>query len=403
MNSRERVLATLDHKEPDRVPIGEWGIDHDTVEKVIGHETYWRARAKTTLALWAGKRDEVVESCKKDLVELIEKLDQDLVPVHLVPPKNTTSKEVRQIDGETWEDEQGYIYKYTLSNDAILCINGPSQKIFQSKEEVVRYFETEYVPSSGFILREKDKDGYKFELEDESHLELVRYVVEKLGGKKFIFARDFTEFELPIGRGQEDFFMAIAMYPDVVKELFDLVTDLNIAKAKIFIDEGVDAIMPGGDFSSSCGPMVSPGVIRNIFLPGMKKLADYVHKKGVRVMSHNCGNNWEIMDILIEAEYECYQSIQSKTGDMDLKLLKEKYGDKITLWGGINIETLHDGTPDENTQDVLYALKYAAHGGGFILGTSNSVAFGSRFENYLAALETARKYGNYPLLLNLEM
>ena len=58
MNSKERVLCTLDHKEPDRVPVGEWGIDHDTVEKVIGRNTYWRNRKKATLALWEGKRDE---------------------------------------------------------------------------------------------------------------------------------------------------------------------------------------------------------------------------------------------------------------------------------------------------------------------------------------------------------
>lgn len=83
MNSKERVLKALDHEEPDRVPVGEWGIDHDTVERVIGHDTYWRARAKTTKALWAGKRHEVVQSYKEDIVELIEKLDQDLVPVHL--------------------------------------------------------------------------------------------------------------------------------------------------------------------------------------------------------------------------------------------------------------------------------------------------------------------------------
>jgi len=48
---------------------------------------------------------------------------------------------------------------------------------------------------------------------------------------------------------------------------------------------------------------------------------------------------------------------------------------------------------------VLYALKYAAPGGGFILGTSNSVCYGSRYDNYMAALETLHKYGNYPVKL----
>jgi len=169
--------------------------------------------------------------------------------------------------------------------------------------------------------------------------------------------------------------------------------------ASLFIEMGVDAIMPGGDFSDSTGPMISPENIRTLFYPGMKKLSDFVHSKGVRVMSHNCGNNWKIMDILIEAGYEAYQSIQAKTGSMDIKLLKEKYGEKITLWGGINIETLVDETVGEVRKEVLYALKYGAPGGGFILGTSNSVAYGTLYENYMTALETLHKYGNYPISL----
>ncbi len=327
MNSKERVLQTLDYKEPDRVPIGEWGIDHDTAEKVIGRDTYWRNRRKETLALWAGKRDEVVESYKKDLVELIEKLDQDLVPVHFVPPRDLQPEKIKQIDEKTWEDQGGRIFKYSAGNDAILCVSTPSIRRFQSKEEVREFFESEYAPDAGFKIKKKGQDG----------------------------------------------------------------------KAKICIDEGVDTIMPGGDFSDSNGPMVSPETIRRIFLPGMKKLSDYGHQRGVRVMSHNCGNNWKIMDILIEAGYECWQSIACKTADMDLKRLKEKYGNKIAFWGGINIETLVDGTPEENRKDVLYALKYAAPGGGFISGTSNSVCFGSKYDNYMAALETLHKYGDYPL------
>ena len=399
MNSKERVLQTLDQKEADRVPIGEWGIDHDTAEKVIGRETYWRNRKKETLALWAGKRDEVVESYKKDLVELIEKLDQDLVPVHFVPPRDLQPEKIKQTDEKTWEDQEGRIFKYSAGNDAILCVSAPATRRFQSKEEVREFFESEFIPDSEFRIKGKKQDGYEFELEDESQLELIRYVVSKLGNERFIFARGFSEFGSFITNNQEDFFLSIAMHPDLVKESFDLITELNIARAKICIDEGVDAIMPGGDFSDSNGPMVSPESIRKIFLPGMKKLSDYGHQRGVRVMSHNCGNNWKIMDILIEAGYECWQSIACKTADVDLKRLKEKYGEKMAFWGGINIETLVDGTLGENRKDVLYALKYAAPGGGFILGTSNSVCFGSKYDNYMTTLETLHKYGDYPIKL----
>ncbi len=397
MTSKERVLQTLNHKEPDRVPVGEWGIDHDTVEKVIGRETYWRNRKRETLALWAGKRNEVVESYKKDLVELIEKLGHDLVPVYFVPPKDLQPKKIKQIDEKTWKDENGAIYKYSAGNDAIYCTSHEPVRSFSGSEELREYFESEYIPASGFKIEAKTSDGYQLKLEDESRLELVRHVVDKLGKHKFIFARDLSEWHSPFGGGQENFFISIALYPELIQEFSNLIAELNIAKAKIYIDEGVDAIMPGGDFSDSNGPMVSPKSIWELFLPAMKKLSDYAHKRGARVMSHNCGNNWKIMDILLEAGYECWQSIQCKTGDMDLKRLKESYGSKISFWGGINIETLHDGTPQENKEDVLYALKHAAPVGGFILGTSNSVSYGSKYDNYMAALETVHKYGNYPI------
>lgn len=106
---------------------------------------------------------------------------------------------------------------------------------------------------------------------------------------------------------------------------------------------------------------------------------------------------WKLMDLLVAAGYEAYQSIQARTATMDLARLKREYGRAISLWGGINLETLHDGTPDDNRADVVYALRHAAPGGGFILGTSNSVSYGSRYENYRAAVDAARRFGKYPI------
>ena len=154
-----------------------------------------------------------------------------------------------------------------------MCVSTPSTRRFQSKEEVREFFASEYAPNAGFKIKKKGQDDYEFELEDKSRLELIKYVVSKLGNKRFIFARDFSEFGSFITNNQEDFFLSIATQPDLVKESFNLITELNIARAKICIDEGVDAIMPGGDFSDSHGPMVSPESIRKIFLPGMKKLS----------------------------------------------------------------------------------------------------------------------------------
>ncbi|MFH1006273.1 MAG: hypothetical protein V1800_02060 [Candidatus Latescibacterota bacterium] len=259
MTSKESVRCALDHQEPDRVPIGEWGIDHDTVEHVIGHETYWRVRKKSTLALWEGRRDEVVESEKHDLVQLIETLDQDLAPVFLVPAKNVEPTEIREIDGATWKDRKGRTYKYSDGNDATYCTDHGPMRTFGSSAALTEHFESVYVPGEGFRIAEKASGGYRFELSDPSQMELVRFVVDRLGDERFILARGFSEFSLPFECPfGEDFFLFLALQPDLAKLGFDLITELELAKAQLFIDAEVDAIMPGGDFSDSNGPMISP-------------------------------------------------------------------------------------------------------------------------------------------------
>ena len=75
MTSKERVQAVLANQMPDKVPWGEWAIDFDTVERIIGHHTYYRAKAQSTLAFWDGRRDEVVQRWKEDGIDFFRKMD----------------------------------------------------------------------------------------------------------------------------------------------------------------------------------------------------------------------------------------------------------------------------------------------------------------------------------------
>ena len=116
MNSKERVLTTIAHRQPDRVPIGEFGIDHDHVSYILGRHTYWRNRRDTTLALWEGRRDEVVTGQKQDYAELIETVGYDVITVNLVPPTNAGQQPApKQIGDGIWKDSSGQIYKYPLT------------------------------------------------------------------------------------------------------------------------------------------------------------------------------------------------------------------------------------------------------------------------------------------------
>ncbi|MBA7528037.1 hypothetical protein ES705_20220 [subsurface metagenome] len=74
MTSKERVEAVLDHQVPDKVPWGEWAVDFDIVGKIIGHKTFYRAKAKSQFAFWEGRRDEVVQSWIEDGIDFYKKM-----------------------------------------------------------------------------------------------------------------------------------------------------------------------------------------------------------------------------------------------------------------------------------------------------------------------------------------
>jgi uroporphyrinogen decarboxylase len=82
---------------------------------------------------------------------------------------------------------------------------------------------------------------------------------------------------------------------------------------------------------------------------------------------------------------------------MDIRELKEKYKGKLCLIGNIEVDLLCRGEPSEIEQQVKQLIKDVAVGGGFCLGSSNSVPNYTKLENYITMINTAKKYGVYPI------
>ena len=131
MNSRERVLAALEHRPVDRLPLGFFAVDHDTVSKVLGRKTYLRAKAKSQVALWEGRRDEVAQSWREDAIEFYSKVDLiDIIPVHamassVLPPADYEPERPERIAEGIWRDRAGRIYRYSPQTEDITCIEDP--------------------------------------------------------------------------------------------------------------------------------------------------------------------------------------------------------------------------------------------------------------------------------------
>jgi len=379
VNSRARVFAALEGRIPDRVPYGEFAVDFDTVEKIIGHETYLRAKARSQIAFWEGRGDEVAESWLKDHIELHRRLELDIVTFPMATwemPPETGEPPPRRIDPATWEDKHGRIYKSSDITHDITCVRDPARdaKVFTAAE-----FEREPDPPR----------------RDDRSWKILDTVIRELKGEKFICGPSGGSIGIVLLGGMERGLLEIGANPDVVRAATAyLVKQQNLADG-VMIHPDSDAVLWDEDLGYGKGPLISPRLFRDLFLEANKARARNVKEKfGKKILKHCCGNVNTLMDDFVEIGFDAYQSIQPTAG-MDICALKKSHGDKITLWGGVAVENLVGGTTEDVRRDVRRAMACAKPGGRFILGSSHSVAVGTRYDNYMAMLDEYRKLCEY--------
>ena len=381
MNSKERTLAAINRQHHDRVPIGEFGIDHDHVSKIIGRHTYWRNRKDTTLALWDNRRDEVVDSLKHDCEELVKKLDYDIITVELVPPKSHREDDPpKKIADGVWQNSKGRLFKYAASNDSINEMTHSEGRFCISDNELeVIYKKAAQV--------------------DDSCFELIDYIGDKYGNEKAILMRSIDVVGFLEGCFGGDYSHKITLpllCPDEIKKLYGACVLYNKTIIERCRKHNVIITICAYDFGMNTGCIISPGSIRDVYMPALKMVNHESEKAGMIPFFHCCGNIWDIMDDFVDAGFKGFQSIQESAG-MDNKLVKQKYGEALTLWTGIQCETLVSGTMDETAAEVSRNLEILMPGAGLIFGSTNSVQYGAKTDNYLKAIEVVKEKGVYPL------
>ncbi len=370
MTPKERVLAALAHCEPDRVPVGEFATDHSVIGEVLGRPTFWRAKRRYIEALWDGRRDEVVSSMKRDLVEFTLATGLDMVPVQAVPHRDFPFRRPRQLDADTWEDDQGNVLRYS------------------AETEDIGLHRTGSLPAPA--------DDFELPTElDSSELELAQYVLERLGKTHFVFCRPgrFTGLGYIRGWSAEQF-IRVAEHPEEVAAEQRRGAEHLRSQLAPFAALGVDGAAIGQDYGFNSGPFVSPQTFARVYAPAMQGLCEIVHGFGLPCLFHSCGNNRAILDQMVAAGMDAYQAIQPVER---IDQIKRLYGDRLTLWGGVSTDTLRRGTAAQVRQESLFVLKHCAPGGGLILGSSHSIVVGTPAANYRAMLAAARERGTYPI------
>lgn len=379
MNAKERVRTVLAGGIPDRVPYGEFAVDFDTVERIIGHETYLRAKARSQIAFWEGRRAEVAESWRRDHIELHERLDLDIVTFPMATwelPPETDDPPPRRVAAGTWEDEAGRVFKLSEATQDITCVHDPVRD--------AQAF------SAG--MYERDPEPAR---RDPASWAVLDAVVGRFKDEKFICGPSGGEVGVILLGGMERGLIKLIENPETVRAATAFELRRQNSADEVLIHPDSDAVLWAGDFGHRTGPFVGPRMFRELFLEANKVRARSVRERfGKRLIKHCCGNIWSYLDFFVEIGYDVYQAVQPTAG-MDIGRVKDAYGDRLALWGGVAVENLIGGTPDDVRSDVRRAMERAKPGGRFILGTSHSVAVGTNYENYMALLDEYRKLCHY--------
>ncbi len=374
MTSKERVIAALTHREPDRVPTGENQIDGHLVQEILGHPTLYNMGWQELEALWDGRREDIVQDYCTALVETVRALEWDYARVPVVPARREYKRP--QMTGQySWIDHEGFeVHLNPEAGNIIVRKQFPDMSIDDLPD-----------PDEPFQV-------------NPSELEAIRYVVAHLGDTHFVVARSPVDGTFPWEQtiGMEQFLMAMITNPEFVQRAIEVYVNRSIAYFKAMFELGVDAIMTADDYSDNRGPIMGKKLFQKFILPGIERQCEAIHALGGYFIKHTDGNVWTILDDLVVVGIDGWHGIQPNIG-MDLAKLKERYGDRLCFFGGVNCETLITGSPAQVREEVRYAIQHAAPGGGLVVANSNVVPPGSRLENYLAGRKAVHDYGRYPI------
>jgi len=191
--------------------------------------------------------------------------------------------------------------------------------------------------------------------------------------------------------GLVPFSYALADQPELVDAIIEKVTDLiSRTVADIMTEPNVGGVFMGDDLGFFSGTFVSPGILREKFLPRTKQIVDITHNAGGVFVLHSCGNMYSVMDDIVEMGVDAKHSFEDKI--MPVEKVYEKWGGKIGIIGGVDMDIMAKGTEDEVRDRTREVLERCAIKGRYVLGTGNSVANYLPLRNYLAMLDEGRKW-----------
>lgn len=364
MNSKERVLTTLDHKEPDKIPIDSWMAPEisNIMVKLMNIDL------------------------SKDRFAMAKALGHDMLytNIGMCDGFNSIYKENRKIGENLYQDLWGIKWR-------------------KKSQKYGSYCEFAEHPLSNI----KNYDSYKWpdplsSLKNE--FEMYRKLIKK-DGKEYAILGGVACTMLEASwylRGLENFMIDLIKNRDFAEELLDKTMDYHLTASKKLVEMGVDIIWWGDDISNEKGPYINPKLYREIIKPRYAYMIQEVKKinKNIKIAYHTDGKVTWALDDLVEIGVDILNPLQPDVNDA--AGIKKRYGKKLTFWGNVDTRTvMSNGSCADVVEEVKSVIKTLAPGGGFILSSNHTIQATERaVDNTLAFYWAANNFRGYPI--NLE-
>jgi uroporphyrinogen decarboxylase len=210
--------------------------------------------------------------------------------------------------------------------------------------------------------------------------DLVRAIKKKVGDEYLVMCHGDSTYAIPMW-GMEEFCERLAEDQEGLHKEAEDELRIWLDRSKILMDAGMDGFTLCSDYAFNSGPFLSPAMFEEFVAPYLKRLVAGQREMGAYVIKHTDGDLMPVLDMIVDAEPHALHSIDPMAG-MDIKFIKENYGDRVALCGNVHCAHMQTGTPEQIRESTEYCLTWAKPGGGYIFSSSNCVFKGMPMESY---------------------
>jgi len=412
MNSRERILAAIQHKTPDRIPV-DLGATPSSGISVVA---YRRLIQYLGMGNLPNKVYDVIQEVTQPDMQLLDHFGVDVLdigrafntaedywqPLEVIEGTPALYPKwfnpVRQADGSWLAPGKSGEYIGKMPNGTTFF----DQMIFPYKDGYpVNYADL------GTQMSRVIWGGFGFTpydwIDEPGFWQMLREKTIELrlsSDKALLLGVGCNLFEWgTFLRRIDNFLMDLYLEPENAHKLLDalMVRHMEfLEKVCEAVGDVVDILKFGDDLGTNTGPFFSNETYREFFLPRHKQMCDFVKANSLaHTMLHCCGGIYELIPDLIEAGFEILNPIQINAINMEPKKLKLEFGKELTFWGGgINTQSvLNRATPAEVKKHVTQNLELFAPGGGYVFNTVHNILSDVPPENIVAMFEAVKEFG----------